>query len=177
MGSPGELVAWSSCISPAMGFIVYLQVILGTVIGSIVGAFVPIVSELTWWFATAKPPESHVKWLDSLDDDSFIAHPNCSSQVVGLDGRCWLLPIHFHKHLVEWDHFFGCDEEGVKFWFCCGRRDKLDDLGYGEDWAVKSWERVIFWKEDMSSSATESSGFVEEGSCRWRKKGYCCLGA
>jgi hypothetical protein len=108
------------------------------VFSSVVGYWVPVVSELAFGISAAEPVESHVhclgaSWLDVVGD-----HIVCCA-VVGLDGCGQLLVAHFFEQQLHGDCFLGIDVEGSYFVFGCAGHDGLENFGYVENGDIVRW--------------------------------------
>jgi hypothetical protein len=83
---------------------------VGPVVGSVLGSWVPVVSKFALRLTAAKPMESHVNclsaaWLDVVGDDTM------SCAIVCLDGCGRLLVGHLFEGVSHWDCFTGIDVE------------------------------------------------------------------
>ena len=96
-------------------------------------------------FATAKPVEASVHQLHFLLDYGVVEDA-VSGGGVSLD-RVWRLgPSHFYQLLTERDPFICGDVQATKFGFSGGDRDKLDNLGNGENGFIVARELIVFRK-------------------------------
>lgn len=73
-------------------------------------------------------------------------------------------PTHFAEGFSERNNFFGGGVESSKFGSGGGGHDKFQDLGYRQDGAIVSGERVIIRHEDVSTGAAVAFGFIVEAS-------------
>ena len=110
----------------------------GPVIGSVVGSWMPVVSELALGITTTESVEFHVHGfcvpgLDVVGDYAM------SCAVVGLDWRGWLFVAHFFNDFLHWDCLAGIDVEGSKFGFSCTGHDCFEIFRYVEDGTVVGW--------------------------------------
>ena len=137
----------------------------GIVISLVGGPRGPVPTELALGLTTFKPVKSHVHGLDASRDNSIVDDAH-GGGVIGLDRGGRLGPSHFFECLSYGDHFFGRDEQGGQFSFCCRGHDKLDDLGDGEDGPIECWDGVVIRHEQVSPSSTSCFGLIEVGSIR-----------
>ncbi len=126
-------------------------VMFGPVVGSVVGSWAPVKSNLALQLTAVKPMESHVHcfstaWLDVVGDDTMC----CA--VVGLDGCGRLLVAHFFEEVSHWDCFMGVDVEGTKFNFGCTGHDGFENFGYFEDGSIVGWVINIGRAEKMTTN-------------------------
>ncbi len=154
-----------ACMSAAMSLVVGVWVVFGVVVSPVLVASIPVVSKLVLRGPAAEPSKTHIQHLAPTRNNSVVNNP-CSCGVVGLDGALGLGPSHINEGLAVWNHFACSDEEGSKFQFGSGCRNKFDDLGNGEDCAVEVWVGNILQEKDMSSSLAPRLQFVKEASIR-----------
>ena len=83
---------------------------LGTVVGSVLVSWGPVVAELVLGIASAKPPEAHVHGLEYFINHGVVGDAN-GGRVVTLDGRSGLRPTNFCESVSKGYHGFGADEE------------------------------------------------------------------
>ena len=93
-----------------MGKVVCRWMVFGVIAGDVVGAFIPIESELALRFLAPEPVEAEAEHLDASCDASVIRELDCGG-VVCLDRRRWLRPAHLDEGIMEWYHFVCSDKE------------------------------------------------------------------
>ena len=124
----------------------------GPIIGSVVGSWAPVVTELALGVTTTKPMESHIHcfgapWLDVVGDHAK------GRAVVSLDRCGGLLVSHLFQELSHGYRLTGVDVES----------SKLEEFGDVEDSTIVGWVGDVSRAEEMASNSTACGGLAEVG--------------
>ncbi len=94
----------------SMGFVVGVRVVFGVVVGPVLGACIPVISNLILGCAAMEPPKLHIHDLRPVGYNSLVGN-SCCCRVIRLDRTLRLGPTHGNEGLAVGNHFMCHDEE------------------------------------------------------------------
>jgi hypothetical protein len=101
-----------TCMQVSMGFVVGVRVVFGVVVGSVLGACIPVIKKLILGCATTEPPKLHIHHLGPAGHNSLVGNSSYC-RVIHLDRTFRLGSTHGNEGLAVGNHFTCSDEK------CC----------------------------------------------------------